>query len=400
MARSYYYARNGKEHGPVSVAELQDRVRNSRLSPTDLVWTEGMPEWKPATEIPGLITTAPDAAGSVTPASSLPFTDPEPAGQTPDASSTAATPTSSATANPSATTLRAARQRFMQFLDMARTTAVSTGQHLGQVVTCGIAQGKIGIARREAVRSRTALGQKMYSIGLGNADERRIINDLEVRIQNAKAAGNSARRIEQELDSAHAALAAPTVEGDQSPAGLEAEFQTARHARNTFLAAQQTAVTARASLRTTHAQQGLRIGIGYLSLFLILSSIIWASRGSHTAASRPGNSGQAAQGEGEGENITAGPGDTTTLPDANTELTQSSGNNTQTTLCLRCNGTGQSNCDNCFGTGKRTCFNCNGSGTTANRMQCFQCNGTGQQRCSFCQYGKVQCPQCGGRGQQ
>jgi hypothetical protein len=52
---AWFYSRDGERIGPVAFAELRAKAMNSELRPrTDMVWTQGMAEWKPAGEIDGL----------------------------------------------------------------------------------------------------------------------------------------------------------------------------------------------------------------------------------------------------------------------------------------------------------------------------------------------------------
>ncbi len=57
MDRMWYYAPAGSERqGPVTEAQLKDLLAGGQLSPTDLVWSEGMASWVAAgtvTEISG-----------------------------------------------------------------------------------------------------------------------------------------------------------------------------------------------------------------------------------------------------------------------------------------------------------------------------------------------------------
>jgi hypothetical protein len=47
-AAEWYYARDGKQQGPVAAAQLQQLAESGRLGPDDLVWREGMPGWVPS----------------------------------------------------------------------------------------------------------------------------------------------------------------------------------------------------------------------------------------------------------------------------------------------------------------------------------------------------------------
>lgn len=52
---AWFFTREGERIGPVTFSELRLKVREAGLNPRlDLIWTEGMDEWKPAGEIEGL----------------------------------------------------------------------------------------------------------------------------------------------------------------------------------------------------------------------------------------------------------------------------------------------------------------------------------------------------------
>lgn len=44
----WYLARDGKQHGPISEAELIQFMEQGHLQPNDLVWREGFADWRPA----------------------------------------------------------------------------------------------------------------------------------------------------------------------------------------------------------------------------------------------------------------------------------------------------------------------------------------------------------------
>jgi hypothetical protein len=54
MADQWLYSRDGNDHGPVSSSTLVELAKNGGLLPTDLLWKEGMAEWKPASSFPRL----------------------------------------------------------------------------------------------------------------------------------------------------------------------------------------------------------------------------------------------------------------------------------------------------------------------------------------------------------
>src|SRR5690348_2369365 len=44
----WFIARDGTQHGPLSDAEMKKLVELSYLRPTDLIWRQGFPDWRPA----------------------------------------------------------------------------------------------------------------------------------------------------------------------------------------------------------------------------------------------------------------------------------------------------------------------------------------------------------------
>lgn len=49
--RSWYIARDGQPHGPISDEEMRLFVDGGHLKPTDFVWSQDMPDWQPATSV-------------------------------------------------------------------------------------------------------------------------------------------------------------------------------------------------------------------------------------------------------------------------------------------------------------------------------------------------------------
>ena len=51
---AWFYSSEGERIGPVTFAELRVKASEAALNPRlDMVWTQGMAEWKPAGEIEG-----------------------------------------------------------------------------------------------------------------------------------------------------------------------------------------------------------------------------------------------------------------------------------------------------------------------------------------------------------
>ena len=54
----WYYAKNGKQHGPISRTNLADLFKSGELQRSTLVWTSGMEEWKRAGAVENQITSS------------------------------------------------------------------------------------------------------------------------------------------------------------------------------------------------------------------------------------------------------------------------------------------------------------------------------------------------------
>ena len=54
MATAWYYTIKGQKQGPVSSQQLKELADQRVLSPSDMVWKDGMAEWAAASKIKGL----------------------------------------------------------------------------------------------------------------------------------------------------------------------------------------------------------------------------------------------------------------------------------------------------------------------------------------------------------
>ena len=52
---SWFFALDGKQHGPYPAPEFRSYVANGTIKADTLVWSEGMANWQRAAEIPGLM---------------------------------------------------------------------------------------------------------------------------------------------------------------------------------------------------------------------------------------------------------------------------------------------------------------------------------------------------------
>ena len=48
----WYYSKNGMQLGPISTEELSGKARGGEVLSSDLIWKEGMPDWKPLAQVP------------------------------------------------------------------------------------------------------------------------------------------------------------------------------------------------------------------------------------------------------------------------------------------------------------------------------------------------------------
>jgi uncharacterized RDD family membrane protein YckC len=61
----WFYAQNNRQMGPVALDALSALLQRREIQPQDLVWREGMTDWKPAGEIPELSAAIPTGANPV-----------------------------------------------------------------------------------------------------------------------------------------------------------------------------------------------------------------------------------------------------------------------------------------------------------------------------------------------
>lgn len=151
MAAQWHYAKkNGEREGPVSPAKLKQLAAEGWLTPDDLVWKEGLPEWLPAKKVRGLFENAlvQALAGRV---DGVVVRDPPVAAQ-PPAPSTAMAPTASRVAG------TAAQRRARPTLADLPPRYILAG--IGGCVAA------LGLATTVAARSPLALGVTVLGLCL------------------------------------------------------------------------------------------------------------------------------------------------------------------------------------------------------------------------------------------
>ncbi len=50
----WHYHQGGQQYGPVTFQQLQQMAQSGQLNPTDLVWSESLPDWQEARTVQGL----------------------------------------------------------------------------------------------------------------------------------------------------------------------------------------------------------------------------------------------------------------------------------------------------------------------------------------------------------
>lgn len=63
----WYYARDGRQIGPVSFEIIQQLASSGQLYATDLLWTEGMDDWRLAGQVEGIVLTGGVSPGTLPP---------------------------------------------------------------------------------------------------------------------------------------------------------------------------------------------------------------------------------------------------------------------------------------------------------------------------------------------
>ncbi|MBO8482687.1 MAG: DUF4339 domain-containing protein [Bacteroidetes bacterium] len=51
----YHAILNGQQRGPFSLGEMAAMIADGKIVPETYVWKQGMPDWLPARDVPGLV---------------------------------------------------------------------------------------------------------------------------------------------------------------------------------------------------------------------------------------------------------------------------------------------------------------------------------------------------------
>jgi len=72
----WYYGKGGQQEGPFDEVTLRQRIAAGQVSPTDLVWREGMAEWLPLSQVAELSSSSSVVAPSSGAAPASPYASP------------------------------------------------------------------------------------------------------------------------------------------------------------------------------------------------------------------------------------------------------------------------------------------------------------------------------------
>lgn len=51
----WFHLQDGAQHGPLELQAVRDLVLDGTVGPDTYVWADGMPEWRPAAQVPALV---------------------------------------------------------------------------------------------------------------------------------------------------------------------------------------------------------------------------------------------------------------------------------------------------------------------------------------------------------
>jgi hypothetical protein len=66
MPEEWYFTQDGQQVGPISRDQLNKLASSGRLTPEEMVWCDGMPDWVSARSVPGLFAPRKQAASPST----------------------------------------------------------------------------------------------------------------------------------------------------------------------------------------------------------------------------------------------------------------------------------------------------------------------------------------------
>lgn len=81
---TWYYTSYGQEVGPVSLADLQQAARSGQIGSDDQAWSEGMPQWVPASQVVPLAPAVVPSGGAVADTAPMPAAGSQQACEVPD----------------------------------------------------------------------------------------------------------------------------------------------------------------------------------------------------------------------------------------------------------------------------------------------------------------------------
>lgn len=287
MGSTYKYKRDGEEHGPFTAREMRALAADGSLRPLDLIWMEGTTSWVPASKLKGLFdepaepkaSSAAAAAAAVVPIARSPHPHPHPAPAAPVAPATpvASVPPPSPTANASQGTA-AVRKGLKRGLEEAKEVARASAEQGRRLVVAGKDKLEERRLRGEAETAQAAFGEWLSRAGLGDADLRAQLAQVDERLLSQATARKSTRDAADERLRLQATLAVPYLTHTPPP-GAEVVHQravAARQALNDHLAI---AGQARGALLPSSSRDRLRVTMGVVSVLALVFVMFLMFRG-------------------------------------------------------------------------------------------------------------------------
>jgi hypothetical protein len=169
MSSQWHYSKDGSQHGPVTSQRLRELSASGDLEPNDLIWKEGLADWRPAMSLKGLF---PEPA--------------KPSGPPPLPPN--ATPTSRSATPPMAEGPAPATVRKPDFFDKARELAQRATETVGQGQGRGVSEGGPGKVRQDG---RESAGAARAPCSAGNGGKHQLFCHSPGESATDRAGGDS-----------------------------------------------------------------------------------------------------------------------------------------------------------------------------------------------------------------
>jgi S1-C subfamily serine protease len=146
---------------------------------------------------------------------------------------------------------------------------------------------RLQAAKRAMVEAQLDLGRRMHEIGLGDADLRRQIADVDEKISSVEAARGSNRALETERKGLTLRLAEPMLSAQSSPRLISERHAAALASRSALDEARDEVAAARTALRPTGRHEWYRVGLGSAMALGAVFLVVYLARPPGRSAPNP-----------------------------------------------------------------------------------------------------------------